>query len=59
MKEGRVGLVGLEAHSERREEVEDGEEGRASHLFLASYSELIWYLTGRVSGNQKLMHPFN
>lgn len=35
MKEGRVGL---EAQSERKEEVEDGEDGKASALFLASHT---------------------
>ena len=39
--------LGLEAQSERREEVEDGEEGRATVLFLVTYTESVpWKLGG-------------
>ena len=37
----------MEAQSERREEVEDGEEGRATVLFLVTYTESVpWKLGG-------------
>lgn len=54
----KEGKVGLEAQTQRREELEDGQEGRAAVLFLASYTEsVLWQLgcLGTKSGCNSLI----